>query len=127
LKAETEHGSGPSRDALKKAAKATAAEEKLEKQRKTAKVIISLQSRGKNKSMTNVSGLELHGLELKKMSKGLGKKFASGASVTKNAEGKEELQIQGDLRFEIEEWLVDEFDIPEKLIVVEEPKKKSAS
>ena len=122
-------GSGPSKEALKKAAKAATAEDKLAKQRKTSKIIISLQSRGKSKSITTVAGLELHGLDLKKVSKALGKKFASGASVSKTPDGLSEVVgIQGDLRFDIAEWIEETYpEIPEKLLVVEEPKKKTPS
>ena len=35
--------------------------------------------------MTAVSGLEAHGLDLKKVAKEWGKKFATGSSVTKSA------------------------------------------
>jgi len=122
--------SGPSKDALKKAAKASQAEAKLASLKKTSKIVLSLQSRGKNKSVTSVQGLELHGLDLKKVSKALGKKFASGASVGKMVDGtkREEVVIQGDLRYDIQEWIEETYpEVPAKLIVVEEPKKKNAS
>lgn len=52
--------------------------------------------RNKRKFVTAVSGLEAFGLENKKVAKDLGKKFATGASVTKVASG-------GELGFR---WLV---------------------
>ena len=43
--------------------------------------------RNKRKFVTAVIGLEAFGLENKKVAKDLGKKFATGASVTKVASG----------------------------------------
>ena len=75
--------------------------------------------------MTAVSGLEAFGLENKKMAKELGKKFATGASVTKVPSGGEEIVVQGDVSEEIEEWLCEKYPvIPEDNIELVEDKKK---
>lgn len=79
--------------------------------------------------MTLVTGLEAHGQDLKKIAKELGKKFATGSSVTKRADGQgEEITVQGDVADDIEEWMIDTLGdaVPEDNIeVVEDKKKKS--
>lgn len=80
--------------------------------------------------MTAVIGLEAFGLELKKVAKDFGKKFATGASVTKLASGGEEIVVQGDVSEEIEEFLLEKWGevIPEDNIeLVEDKKKKSGA
>mgnify|MGYP002633349966 CR=1 FL=1 len=42
-------------------------------------------------------GMDLFGVKLPEASKLLGKKFACGSSVTKTAEGKEQVEVQGDV------------------------------
>jgi density-regulated protein DRP1 len=79
--------------------------------------------------VTAVIGLEAFGLELKKVAKDLGKKFATGSSVTKTASGSEEIVVQGDVSDEIEEFLLEKYAdlIPEDNIeLVEDKKKKGA-
>jgi density-regulated protein DRP1 len=62
------------------------------------------------------------------MAKEMGKKFATGSSVTKTAAGGEEIVVQGDVSEEIEEWLLEKYkEIPEDNIeLVEDKKKKGA-
>ncbi len=113
------------KDAQKKAAKASAAAAREEEKRATSKVIIKRVERNKRKYVTVVSGLEAHGLELKKVAKDLGKKFASGSSVTKTAAGGEEITLQGDLSDDVFEWIVDNYEqIPEENVECVEDKKK---
>ena len=50
-------------------------------------MLIKRVERNKRKYVTAVSGLEAHGLDLKKVAKEWGKKFATGSSVTKSASG----------------------------------------
>jgi len=50
-------------------------------------------------------------LENKKVAKDLGKKFATGASVTKIASGGEEIVVQGDVSEEIEEFLLEKYKV----------------
>jgi len=72
-----------------------------------------------------VSGLEAHGLDLKKVAKDFGKKFATGSSVTKTASGGEEIVVQGDLSDEIYDWITETYgDIPEENVDCIEDKKK---
>ncbi|GAB7364956.1 hypothetical protein MBLNU230_g5741t1 [Neophaeotheca triangularis] len=118
------------KDAAKKASKAAAAEAKAAETRAQSKIIIKRVERNKRKYVTEVSGLEAFGLELKKVAKEFGKKFATGSSVTKNAAGTgEEITVQGDVQGEVEEWLLEHHpEVPEDNIeLVEDKKKKSAT
>lgn len=51
-------------------------------------------TRNKKKCITTIAGLDAFGVKLAEASKLFGKKFASGASVVKNAEGKEHIDVQ---------------------------------
>lgn len=117
------------KDAAKKEAKAQAAESRDAERKAAAKVWIKRVERNKRKYVTVVSGLEEHGLELKKIAKEMGKKFATGSSVTKTASGGEEITVQGDVSDDIYDWLVEEHqEIPEDNIdCIEDKKKKSAT
>ncbi|CZR65865.1 related to density-regulated protein, translation initiation factor [Phialocephala subalpina] len=116
------------KDAHKKALKAEAAEAKQAATIKSSKVIIKRVERNKRKFVTTVTGLENFGLENKKVAKDLGKKFATGASVTKVASGGEEIVVQGDVSEEIEEFFLEKFPvIPEDNIELVEDKKKKGS
>jgi|APGre2960657404_1045060.scaffolds.fasta_scaffold14997_2 density-regulated protein DRP1 len=55
-----------------------------------------MSTRNKKKSNTSVSGLDLFGVKHPEASKLFGKKFATGASISKTAEGKEQIDMQGD-------------------------------
>ncbi|KAF4547625.1 Translation initiation factor SUI1 [Elsinoe fawcettii] len=113
------------KDAQKKAAKAEAAEAREAERVAEAKVIIKRVERNKRKYVTTISGLEQHGLDLKKISKEMGKKFATGASVTKIPSGGEEITIQGDLSDDVFDWLLEVHpDVPEDNIELVEDKKK---
>ena len=85
--------------------------------------------RNKRKFVTEVSGLEHFGLDLKKVAKEFGKKFATGSSVTKTAAGGEEITVQGDVSDDVFDWLVENHEgIPEENIEqIEDKKKKSAT
>lgn len=81
--------------------------------------------RNKRKYVTVISGLEAHGLDLKKTAKEFGKKFATGSSVTKTASGGEEITVQGDVSDDVYDFLVENYeDIPEDNIDCIEDKKK---
>lgn len=83
--------------------------------------------RNKRKYVTEIQGLEAFGLELKKVAKEFGKKFATGSSVTKTASGGEEITVQGDVAEDVAEWLADTGKVPEDNVeIVEDKKKKSA-
>lgn len=116
------------KDAQKKAAKAEAAEARESEKRAASKVIIKRVERNKRKFVTEVAGLEQFGLDLKKIAKEFGKKFATGSSVTKTASGGEEITIQGDVSDDIFDWIVDNHEqIPEDNIEQIEDKKKKAA
>ena len=112
------------RDAQKKAAKAEAAESREAEKRASSKVYIKRVERNKRKYVTEVSGLEQFGLDLKKVAKEFGKKFATGSSVTKTAAGGEEITVQGDVSDDILDWLTENHDeVPEENIELIEDKK----
>ena len=85
--------------------------------------------RNKRKYVTAVHGLEAFGIDLKKVAKQFASKFATGASVTKNAQGLDEIVVQGDVSDEILEMIEDGVGllkgIPvDNVEIVEEKKKK---
>lgn len=112
------------KDSAKKEAKAAAQAAKAEAQKAEAIVQIKRVERNKRKYVTVVAGLEGHGLELKKVAKEWGKKFATGSSVTKTPAGGEEVTVQGDVAYDIEEWCIDVGNVPEDNVEVVEDKKK---
>ncbi|KAL8709258.1 MAG: hypothetical protein Q9220_006001 [cf. Caloplaca sp. 1 TL-2023] len=112
------------KDSQKKEAKAAAAEAKAAETKAQAQVLIKRVERNKRKYVTAVSGLEAHGLDLKKVAKEFGKKFATGSSVTKTASGGEEVVVQGDNSDEIFDWVVDVAGVPEANVDCIEDKKK---
>lgn len=117
------------KDSQKKAAKAATAEAREAEKRATSKVQVKRVERNKRKYVTVISGLENHGLDLKKVAKDLGKKFASGSSVTKTAAGGEEVTVQGDVCEEVVDWVEENFEqIPEdNLEVIDTSKKKAGT
>ncbi|KAL5686340.1 hypothetical protein EMGR_002974 [Emarellia grisea] len=117
------------KDAAKKEAKAAAAEARDAERKAAAKVQIKRVERNKRKHVTVITGLEVHGLENKKVAKELGKKFATGSSVTKSPAGVEEITVQGDVSEDVKEWLLELYgkEIPESNIELVEDKKKKTS
>lgn len=116
------------KDAKKKAAQAEKAEQKQADKMANSVVTIKRVERNKRKYVTAVSGLEAFGLELKKVAKEFGKKFATGSSVTRLPSGGEEIVVQGDVSDEIEEFLLEKYkEIPEDNIELVEDKKKKSS
>lgn len=78
--------------------------------------------------MTAVQGLEAFGLDIKKVAKDFGKKFATGSSVTKVPGGGEEITVQGDLSDDIFDYVVENYkDVPEDNVECIEDKKKKAA
>ncbi|EEA22290.1 Translation machinery-associated protein 22 [Talaromyces marneffei ATCC 18224] len=117
------------KDAAKKEAKALQAETRDAERLASSKIIIKRVERNKRKFVTVVIGLEQFGLDLKKVAKELGKKFATGSSVTKSAAGAEEITVQGDVSDDLFEWLVDIHGdkVPEDNVELVEDKKKKAA
>jgi density-regulated protein len=69
------------------------------------------------------------GIDLKKAAKQFAQKFATGASVTKNAQGLDEVVVQGDVSEEIQELLEEQVGVlkgidADKIVLVEEKAKK---
>ena len=60
----------------------------------TLQVVIERATRNKRKCVTTVIGLDQFGVKLADASKKFGKKFACGASVTKDASNKEQIDVQ---------------------------------
>ncbi|KAH7408452.1 RNA binding protein-like protein Tma22 [Phaeosphaeria sp. MPI-PUGE-AT-0046c] len=115
------------KDSQKKAAKAASAEARRAEELASSKILIKRIERNKRKYVTAVQGLEAFGLDIKKVAKDFGKKFATGSSVTKIPGGGEEITVQGDLSEDILEFLVDKFDVPEDNVeLIEDKKKKKA-
>ncbi|KAM5542377.1 hypothetical protein V8D89_003836 [Ganoderma adspersum] len=116
------------KDTAKKEAKAEAkADAALKKKMVTIKRI----ERNKRKHVTAVHGLEAFDVDLKKAAKFFAQKFATGASVTKNAQGFDEIVIQGDVSGDIVEMIEDGVgllkNVPKDNIVEVEEKGKKGS
>lgn len=108
---------------------AAAEGEKKPDKKKKAKakgLTITRTSRNKKKTITNVAGLEHFAdaiKDVKEASKMLGKKFACGASVTKGATGKDEIDIQGDFSHEVAAFIAEKFGVdPEMIKLVDKGK-----
>lgn len=86
------------------------------KKKKEKMVTITRTTRNKKKTVTTVSGLDAFDVKLAEASKLFGKKFACGASVTKAATGKEEIDVQGDFSEEMKALIVDKFGVDADLI-----------
>ncbi|CAN6675175.1 hypothetical protein TRVA0_104S00144 [Trichomonascus vanleenenianus] len=104
------------------------AERELQK-KLASKVTIKRIERSKRKHVIAILGLEVFGIDLKKLAKTFASKFATGASVTKSAEGKDEIIIQGDVGDEVHDYineLLEEKGLTEIKVeqVEDKPKKK---
>lgn len=117
------------KDAAKKEAKAAANEARDSERKAASKIQIKRVERNKRKYVTVVIGLEVFGLENKKIAKDLGKKFATGSSVTRSPAGIEEITVQGDVSDDLREWLLEVHGkkIPASNIELIEDKKKKKS
>ena len=114
------------KDAKKKEAKAAQNEARDVERKAASKVIIKRVERNKRKYVTVISGLEVFGLENKKLAKELGKKFATGSSMTRSPSGTEEITVQGDVSEDVEDWLLEVYGskVPGANIELVEDKKK---
>ncbi|KAG1738793.1 translation initiation factor SUI1 [Suillus lakei] len=117
------------KDTAKKEAKAEAKADAALK--KKMQVSIKRIERNKRKHVTAIHGLEAFDIDLKKAAKFLAQKFATGASVTKNAQGQDEIVVQGDVSDDVLE-LIEGGAGPLKgvpvdnVVIIEEKKKKAA-
>jgi len=110
------------KDMAKKEAKQAAKASKLEAEKAASKVIIKRVERGKRKYVTAIANLQTFDVDIKKAAKRMANKFATGASVTKTVEGKDEIVVQGDLVDEIEEFVVEQYGISEDQVAIREEK-----
>ncbi|PSR83442.1 hypothetical protein EW026_g6740 [Hermanssonia centrifuga] len=118
------------KDTAKKEAKAEAKADAALKKKMASQITIKRIERNKRKHVTSVHGLEAFGVDLKKVAKMFAQKFATGASVTKNPQGLEEIVIQGDVSGEIVEMIEEGTGIlkgvpKDNVVQIEEKKKKS--
>ncbi|CAL9206083.1 translation machinery-associated protein 22 [Musa acuminata AAA Group] len=99
------------------------------KKKEKQEVVIEKIVRNKRKCVTVVKGLDLFGIKLSDASKKLGKKFATGASVVKGPTEKEQIDVQGDIAYDIVEFITDTWpDVPATAIFfIEEGRKVAAA
>ncbi|KAG1837497.1 translation initiation factor SUI1 [Suillus subalutaceus] len=119
------------KDTAKKEAKAEAKADAAHKKKMASQVSIKRIERNKRKHVTAIHGLEAFDIDLKKAAKFLAQKFATGASVTKNAQGLDEIVVQGDVSDDVLELIEGGAGplkgVPaENVVIVEEKKKKAA-
>jgi len=106
LEQQTKLAASTAKKESKADAKARLEQEKL----KDRKVIVKRVERTKRKYITVIQGLESFNIELKAAAKVFAQKFATGASVSKSAPGSgytEEVVIQGDVAYDVEEMFED--------------------
>ncbi|XP_021668461.2 translation machinery-associated protein 22 [Hevea brasiliensis] len=95
------------------------------KKKEKQEVVIEKVTRNKRKCITTVKGLDLFGVKLSDASKKLGKKFATGASVVKGPTEKEQIDVQGDISYDIVDFITETWpDVPETAIYFIEDGKK---
>lgn len=93
------------KEAAKKEAKAAAKADADVKKKQATKVTIKRIERLKRKHVTSIHNLEAFGVDLKKAAKLFAQRFATGASVSKNPQGQDEIVIQGDVSDELIDML----------------------
>ncbi|KAG0700934.1 translation initiation factor SUI1 [Suillus ampliporus] len=118
------------KDTAKKEAKAEAKADAALKKKMASQVSIKRIERNKRKHVTAIHGLEAFDIDLKKAAKFLAQKFATGASVTKNAQGQDEIVVQGDVSDDVMELIEGGAGplkgVPADNVVIVEEKKKKA-
>jgi density-regulated protein DRP1 len=83
-------------------------------------VIIEVKERGKRRHVTTVTGLDSFGVKLKEAASALGKKFGAGATVSKSPTGIQEIDVQGDVAYDLPDLLLQLYDVPKKAIIMRE-------
>lgn len=101
------------------------------KKKMASPVSIRRMERNKRKFVTAIHGLEAFDIDLKKAAKFLAQKYATGASVTKNPQGQDEIVVQGDVSDELLELVQSGSGVfkgvpSTNVEIVEEKKKKTA-
>lgn len=97
------------------------------KKKSKPEIVLERNTRNKKKCVTTVTGLDLFGIKLAEASKLFGKKFASGASITKNAMEKEQIDVQGDFIDKMPDVIFKQYKdkgVAKKDIYILEDKKK---
>ena len=95
------------------------------KSKEDPQILLEKNTRNKKKCITTISGLDLFGVKLNEASKLFGKKFASGCAVVKTAEGKEQIDCQGDFLDQAVELILKQFkQVKKKDVYYMEGKKK---
>ncbi|KAL4245710.1 Translation machinery-associated protein 22 [Abortiporus biennis] len=84
------------KDTAAKEAKAEKKADAAMKKKMASQITIKRIERNKRKHVTAIHGLEAFDVDLKKVAKQFAQKFATGASVTKNPQGQDEIVVQGD-------------------------------
>lgn len=93
-------------DELLKQNKKEEAKAEREMQKKlNSKVTIKRIERNKRKHIISITGLEVFEIDMKKLAKTFASKFATGASLGKTADKKEEILVQGDVLDEAKEYI----------------------
>ncbi|KAK9836077.1 hypothetical protein WJX84_000504 [Apatococcus fuscideae] len=100
------------------------------KKKSRPEVILERNTRNKKKCVTTVLGLDTFGVKLQDASKLFGKKFASGAAITKNPMEKDQIDVQGDFLDQAAELILKTYGkdkgISKGNIFIIENKKKAA-
>ncbi|KZT06457.1 eukaryotic translation initiation factor 1-like protein [Laetiporus sulphureus 93-53] len=124
LEAQSKIDKDTAKKEKKAEAKANAEKEKKMKSQVTVKRI----ERNRRKYVTAIHGLEAFDVDLKKAAKFFAQKFATGASVTKNTQGFDEIVVQGDVSVDIVEMIEEGVGllkgVPKENVVEVEEKKK---
>ncbi|OAE28910.1 hypothetical protein AXG93_2369s1040 [Marchantia polymorpha subsp. ruderalis] len=95
------------------------------KKKEKPEVVVEKVVRNKRKCVTIIKGLDMFGVKLSDASKKLGKKFASGASVVKGPTEKEQIDVQGDIMYDIVEFITETWtNVPESAIYFMEEGRK---
>ena len=90
------------------------------------RVIIERIERRKRKYVTSIVGLEYYDIKVKPAAKDMGKKFASGSTVTKNAHNQKTIDIQGDVSYDVPDFIIQQWpQIPKDSLYFLEKGKKS--
>ncbi|QLG71009.1 hypothetical protein HG535_0B00470 [Zygotorulaspora mrakii] len=115
------------KDLLKLQAKQENREQRELQMKLSSKVVIKREARTKKKSLVAISGLEVFEIDMKKLAKTFASKFATGCSVAKNVEKKEEIIVQGDVLEGVEKYihaLLEEKGLKDVKVEVVDVKKK---
>ncbi|CDP08268.1 unnamed protein product [Coffea canephora] len=99
------------------------------KRKEKQEVVIEKIVRNKRKCITTVKGLELFGIKLSDASKKFGKKFATGASVVKGPTEKDQIDVQGDIAYDVVDFIRETWaEVPESAVFfIEDGKRVSAA